>query len=97
MRLVSYEAGRGPRAGVLTADGVCDAGDGGVGALLRAGGVEAAREVRSRPLPLGAGRLGAAAASGVGTAAAARARPAEDRLPRSQLPLARGGGGDRGA
>src|SRR3954453_6433857 len=51
MRLVSYEAGRGPRAGVLTADGVCDAGDGGLGALLRAGGVEAAREVRSRPLP----------------------------------------------
>src|SRR3954453_17619363 len=57
MRLVSYEAGRGPRAGVLTADGVCDAGDGGLGALLRAGGVEAAREVRGRPMPLEEVRL----------------------------------------
>src|SRR4051794_11709013 len=57
MRLVTYEAGRGPRAGVLTADGVCDAGYGGVGALLRAGGVEAAREVHSRPLPLDEVRL----------------------------------------
>src|SRR3954471_15226467 len=52
MRLVSYDAGRGPRAGVLSADGVSDAGDGGLGALLRAGGVEAARELRGRPIPL---------------------------------------------
>jgi acylpyruvate hydrolase len=52
MRLVSYDAGRGPRAGVLGADGVSGLGDGGLGALLRAGGVEAARDVRSRPLPL---------------------------------------------
>ena len=43
MRLVTYDVGRGPRAGVLTAEGVIDIGDGGLGALLRAGGVEAAR------------------------------------------------------
>jgi 2-keto-4-pentenoate hydratase/2-oxohepta-3-ene-1,7-dioic acid hydratase in catechol pathway len=52
MRLVSYDAGRGPRAGVLTAEGVSDAGDGGLGTLLRAGGVDAARDVRGRPVPL---------------------------------------------
>ena len=52
MRLVTYDAGRGPRAGVLTAAGVIDAGDGGLGALLRAGGVEAAREVRRPAVPL---------------------------------------------
>lgn len=57
MRLVTYEAGRGPRAGVLTAEGVSDAGDGGVGALLRAGGIDAAREVRGRPLPVDEVRL----------------------------------------
>ena len=57
MRLVSYDAGRGPRAGVLTADGVTDAGDGGLGALLRAGGVEAARDVQARPIPLDEVRL----------------------------------------
>jgi acylpyruvate hydrolase len=57
MRLVTYDSGRGPRAGVLTADGVCDAGDGGLGALLRAGGVEAARDVRTRPQPLDGVRL----------------------------------------
>src|SRR3954464_1506430 len=51
MRLVSYEAGRGPRAGVLTGEGVSDLGDGGLGALLRAGGVDAAREGRGRPVP----------------------------------------------
>src|SRR5215212_3409488 len=57
MRLVSYDAGRGPRAGVLSAEGVSDVGDGGLGALLRAGGVEAAREVRGRPIPLSEVRL----------------------------------------
>src|SRR5918997_6633980 len=57
MRLVSYDAGRGPRAGVLTAEGVTDAGDGGLGALLRAGGVEAARDVQARPIPLDEVRL----------------------------------------
>ena len=57
MRLVTYDAGRGPRAGVLTADGVSDVGDGGLGALLRAGGIEAAREVHARPLPLDEVRL----------------------------------------
>src|SRR4051812_39053489 len=57
MRLVSYDAGRGPRAGVLSAGGVSDLGDGGLGALLRAGGVEAAREVRGRPIPLDEVRL----------------------------------------
>jgi 2-keto-4-pentenoate hydratase/2-oxohepta-3-ene-1,7-dioic acid hydratase in catechol pathway len=57
MRLVSYDAGSGPRAGVLTAEGVSDAGEGGVGALLRAGGLDAAREVRSAPLPFESVRL----------------------------------------
>ena len=57
MRLVTYDAGRGARAGVLTADGVVDAGDGGVGALLRAGGIEAARDVGGRAVPLGEVRL----------------------------------------
>src|SRR4051794_36311281 len=57
MRLVSYDAGHGPRAGLLNADGVSDLGDGGVGALLRAGGVDAAREVRGRPMPLDDVRL----------------------------------------
>jgi 2-keto-4-pentenoate hydratase/2-oxohepta-3-ene-1,7-dioic acid hydratase in catechol pathway len=57
MRLVSYESGRGARAGVLTAEGVTDAGDGGVGALLRAGGIDAARDVRGRPVPLDEVRL----------------------------------------
>src|SRR5256885_16667884 len=57
MRLVTYDAGRGPRAGVLTAAGVVDAGDGGLGALLRAGGVEAAREVRRPAVPLSEGQL----------------------------------------
>ena len=57
MRLVTYDAGRGPRAGLLSADGVSDVGDGGIGALLRAGGVEAVREVRGRPLPLDEVRL----------------------------------------
>jgi 2-keto-4-pentenoate hydratase/2-oxohepta-3-ene-1,7-dioic acid hydratase in catechol pathway len=59
MRLVTYSCppARGPRAGVLTAEGVVDAGHGGLGALLRAGGVEAAREVRGRPLPLDELRL----------------------------------------
>ncbi|MEA2436087.1 MAG: hypothetical protein QOF65_643, partial [Thermoleophilaceae bacterium] len=37
MRLVSYESGDGVRAGVLSGDGVRDAGAGGVGALLRSG------------------------------------------------------------
>jgi 2-keto-4-pentenoate hydratase/2-oxohepta-3-ene-1,7-dioic acid hydratase in catechol pathway len=57
MRLVSYDSGRGPRAGVLTADGVVDVGDGGLGALLRGSGVEAAREVRRAPLRLADVRL----------------------------------------
>jgi acylpyruvate hydrolase len=57
MRLVTYEGGRGPRAGVLTAAGVVDAGDGGLGALLRAGGVEAAREVRGAAIPASEVRL----------------------------------------
>jgi 2-keto-4-pentenoate hydratase/2-oxohepta-3-ene-1,7-dioic acid hydratase in catechol pathway len=37
MRLMTYEAGEGWRAGVLEGDGVRDAGPGGVGALLRSG------------------------------------------------------------
>src|SRR3954453_1162556 len=57
MRLVTFDAGRGPRAGVVTADGVSDLGDGGLGALLRAGGVGAAREGRGRPIALDEVRL----------------------------------------
>jgi 2-keto-4-pentenoate hydratase/2-oxohepta-3-ene-1,7-dioic acid hydratase in catechol pathway len=57
MRLVTYDAGRGPRAGVLTAEGVVDAGDGGVGALLRSGGTSAAREVHGGAVPLDDVRL----------------------------------------
>src|SRR3954469_25552218 len=38
MRLVTYDAGSGPRTGVLSDDGIRDAGPGGVGALLRPGG-----------------------------------------------------------
>jgi 2-keto-4-pentenoate hydratase/2-oxohepta-3-ene-1,7-dioic acid hydratase in catechol pathway len=52
MRLVTYHSGRGPRAGVLTAEGVVDVGHGGLGPLLRGGGVEAARQVRGDALPL---------------------------------------------
>ena len=57
MRLVTYDAGGGPRAGVWTDEGVVDAGEGGVGALLRAGGVERAREAGGRPVPLDEVRL----------------------------------------
>jgi 2-keto-4-pentenoate hydratase/2-oxohepta-3-ene-1,7-dioic acid hydratase in catechol pathway len=57
MRLVSYAAGRGPRAGVLTADGVHDVGDGGLGAVLRAGGVDAVRRPGGEPMPLDQVRL----------------------------------------
>jgi acylpyruvate hydrolase len=57
MRLVTYDAGRGPRAGILTAEGIVDVGDGGVGALIRGGGLEAAREVRGAPIPAGDVRL----------------------------------------
>jgi 2-keto-4-pentenoate hydratase/2-oxohepta-3-ene-1,7-dioic acid hydratase in catechol pathway len=58
MRLVTYDAGRGPRAGLLTAGGVCDAGDGGVGALLRAEAIDATREVQTaHPIPLADVRL----------------------------------------
>jgi 2-keto-4-pentenoate hydratase/2-oxohepta-3-ene-1,7-dioic acid hydratase in catechol pathway len=46
MRLITYEAGAGPRAGVLTEEGVRDAGPGGVGAVLRAGGVEPSGPLR---------------------------------------------------
>ena len=52
MRLVTYHSGRGLRAGVLTAEGVVDVGHGGLGALLRGAGVEAARDVRADALPL---------------------------------------------
>lgn len=37
MRLVSFDAGDGVRAGILDEDGIRDAGPGGVGALLRSG------------------------------------------------------------
>ena len=40
MRLVTYDSGSGPRAGLLTEEGIADLGDGGLGALLRSGGVD---------------------------------------------------------
>ncbi|HEX8076131.1 MAG TPA: fumarylacetoacetate hydrolase family protein [Thermoleophilaceae bacterium] len=40
MRFVTYDAGSGPRAGVLRDGAVVDAGPGGVGALLRASGLD---------------------------------------------------------
>jgi 2-keto-4-pentenoate hydratase/2-oxohepta-3-ene-1,7-dioic acid hydratase in catechol pathway len=40
MRFVSYDRGSGPRAGVLRDGQIVDAGAGGVGALLRASGLE---------------------------------------------------------
>jgi 2-keto-4-pentenoate hydratase/2-oxohepta-3-ene-1,7-dioic acid hydratase in catechol pathway len=51
MRLVTYDAGHGPRAGVLSDGGVVDAGHGDVGALLRAGGVDAVRQAREPLAP----------------------------------------------
>ncbi|MEA2428704.1 MAG: hypothetical protein QOF37_2332 [Thermoleophilaceae bacterium] len=57
MRLVSYDAGDGLRAGVLSDEGVRDAGAGGVGALLRAGRVDAAREIDAPAVPLEQVRL----------------------------------------
>jgi 2-keto-4-pentenoate hydratase/2-oxohepta-3-ene-1,7-dioic acid hydratase in catechol pathway len=57
MRLVTFDAGQGPRAGVLAEDGVRDAGPGGVGALLRAGGIDAAGEIGGPAVPLADVRL----------------------------------------
>jgi 2-keto-4-pentenoate hydratase/2-oxohepta-3-ene-1,7-dioic acid hydratase in catechol pathway len=42
MRFVTYDAGKGPRAGVLSGDAISDAGPGGVDALLRDGGLPGA-------------------------------------------------------
>jgi acylpyruvate hydrolase len=56
MKLVSYEAGDGVRAGVLSGDEVTDAGGGGVGALLRSGAVEETT-VHGPALPLASVRL----------------------------------------
>jgi 2-keto-4-pentenoate hydratase/2-oxohepta-3-ene-1,7-dioic acid hydratase in catechol pathway len=57
MRLVTFEMGRGPRAGVLTPAGVIDVGEGGVGALLRTGGLDDARAASGPVVPLGELRL----------------------------------------
>jgi 2-keto-4-pentenoate hydratase/2-oxohepta-3-ene-1,7-dioic acid hydratase in catechol pathway len=57
MKLVTFETGAGPRAGVLTAAGVVDAGEGGLGALLRAGGLDAARHADGPVVPLDEVRL----------------------------------------
>ena len=57
MKLVTFETARGARAGLLTATGVIDAGEGGVGALLRAGGVDAARQLDGPAVPLDEVRL----------------------------------------
>ncbi|MEA2309752.1 MAG: hypothetical protein QOI65_2038 [Thermoleophilaceae bacterium] len=42
MRFVTYDAGKGPRAGVLSGDAISDAGPGGVDVLLRDGGLPGA-------------------------------------------------------
>jgi 2-keto-4-pentenoate hydratase/2-oxohepta-3-ene-1,7-dioic acid hydratase in catechol pathway len=39
MRFVTYDAGAGPRAGLLTEDGIVELGQGGLSGLLRAGGL----------------------------------------------------------
>src|SRR3954447_3764415 len=52
MRLVSYDAGDGTRAGVLEEDGIHDAGPGGVGVLLRLG-----KEPRPEGRPVEGARL----------------------------------------
>src|SRR5689334_3792053 len=52
MRLVSYDAGDGTRAGVLDEDGIHDAGPGGLGVLLRLG-----KEVRTEGPPVEDARL----------------------------------------
>jgi acylpyruvate hydrolase len=52
MRLVSYDAGDGTRAGVLEEDGIHDAGPGGLGVLLRLGA-----EVRPEGTPVENARL----------------------------------------
>ncbi len=52
MRLVSYDAGDGTRAGVLEEDGIHDAGPGGLGVLLRLGA-----EVRPEGPPVENARL----------------------------------------
>jgi 2-keto-4-pentenoate hydratase/2-oxohepta-3-ene-1,7-dioic acid hydratase in catechol pathway len=57
MRLVSFDSGSGPRAGVLGDEGVIDAGHAGLGALLRAGGLESARDLSGPAIPLADVRL----------------------------------------
>lgn len=53
MRLVTYDAGSGPRAGLLGPEGVTDLGVGGVGALLRAGALDVVGADRDGAVPLG--------------------------------------------
>jgi 2-keto-4-pentenoate hydratase/2-oxohepta-3-ene-1,7-dioic acid hydratase in catechol pathway len=50
MRLVTYDAGDGPRAGVHTDEGVLDAGAPTVGALLREGGLDRLAALRGEPV-----------------------------------------------
>ena len=66
MRIVTYDAGRGPRAGVLADDGVIDVWDAlgssgerdpSVRALLDGGGLEAARALMGAKIPLASLRL----------------------------------------
>jgi 2-keto-4-pentenoate hydratase/2-oxohepta-3-ene-1,7-dioic acid hydratase in catechol pathway len=52
MRFVTYDADEGTRAGVLRGDRITDAGPGGVGALLRDGGLPDAVAEMSEPLAL---------------------------------------------
>ena len=97
MRLVSYDAGDGARAGVIEDDRVADAwallGEphrGGLRELLAAGR-------RRRPAGAARRRRRSLAPARPGAAAAADPRPGQDRLHRPQLQQARGRGRDGGA
>jgi len=57
MRFVSYDAGEGPRCGVLDGDRIADAGPGGADALLREGGLPDAVAALSEPVALADVRL----------------------------------------
>jgi 2-keto-4-pentenoate hydratase/2-oxohepta-3-ene-1,7-dioic acid hydratase in catechol pathway len=50
MRLVTYDAGNGPRAGLYTDAGVIDAGAASMGALLREGGLERLAGLEGEPV-----------------------------------------------
>jgi 2-keto-4-pentenoate hydratase/2-oxohepta-3-ene-1,7-dioic acid hydratase in catechol pathway len=57
MRLVTYDAGDGPRAGALEGDAIVDVGDRGVGPLLREVALPWELESGARRVPLAGARL----------------------------------------